>query len=60
MTNIESQTILRIFGMENMCIWILTQDIPDWKYVTTLGKPKVIGKERNSQKKGGESFTQGL
>ena len=34
-----------------MCIRILTQDIPDWKYVTVLGNRKVNGKEQNFQRR---------
>ena len=36
--------------METKYIQIWTQEITDWKYVNVLGKHKMSGKERNSQK----------
>ena len=36
---------------KKMCIRILTQEIPDLKYVTKLGICKVCAKEQNSQQK---------
>ena len=39
---------------------ILTQYMPDLKYLNVLGKRKVRRKEQNSSKKNGGSFTPGL
>ena len=56
MMDLYERILPRKFGMEVKYIQILTQEIPDLKYVTLLDKRKMNGKYHNFHQRVWEKF----